>query len=80
MDPSFLFGDFDFGASFGDIGADFGQAVDFCAAFDTGFSNFDGSVSIVINDASHGGGRRRQDRRERRPNCHSRVESVIESA
>ena len=52
MDPSSLFGDFDFGASFGNFCVDFGQAFEFGAAFDTDFSNFDGSVSIVFNNAS----------------------------
>ena len=52
MDPSSLFGDFDFGASFGDFCAGFGEAFEFGAAFDAGFGNFNGSVSIVFDDAS----------------------------
>jgi hypothetical protein len=83
MDHPSLFGDFYFGASFGDFCADFGQAFEFGAAFYAGFSNFVGSVSIVFDDSSlslggwfDGNGRRRQDRREQQPNGHYCIESV----
>ena len=83
MDPSSPIGDFNFGASFSDFGADFGQAFEFGPAFDAGFSNFDGSVSVQFDDASvplggwfDGGICPRCDRSVRRPNCHYRIESV----
>jgi hypothetical protein len=83
MDPSSLSGDFNFGASFSDFGANFGQAFEFGPAFDAVFSNFDGSVSVQFNDASvplggwfDGGVCPHHNRRERRPDCHYRIESV----
>ena len=87
MDPSSPFGDFDFGACFSNFGADFKHFFEFGPAFDAGFSNFGGSVSVTLDDASvplggwfDGGGRPRRDRRVRQPNCHYRIESVHESA
>jgi hypothetical protein len=87
MDPSSPFGDFDFGACFSNFGADFKHFFEFGPAFDAGFSNFGGSVSVMLDDASvplggwlDGGGRPRRDRRVRRPTRHYRIESVHESA
>ena len=87
MDPPSLSGVFDFGASFSDFGSDFGQAFEFGSAFDAGFGNFHGSVSVQFDDASVPLGgwfdddvRPLRDRRERRPNRHYRIESVHESA
>jgi hypothetical protein len=82
MYPSSPLGDFDFGASFGNFGADFGHFFEFGPAFDAGFSNFlEGLVSVGFDDASvDGSGCPHRDRHVRWPNCHYRIESVRESA
>ena len=88
MDPSSPFGDYEFGASFSNFGADFERFFEFCPAFDADFRNFRGSVSVTFDDTSvvplggwfDGGEQPRRDRRVRRPNRHYRIESVHESA
>ena len=87
MDPSSPFGDYEFGASFSNFGADFERFFEFCPAFDADFRNFRGLVSVTFNDASvplggwfDGGEQSRHDRCVRWPNRHYRIESVHESA
>ncbi len=87
MDPSSPFGDYEFGASFSNFGADFERFFEFCPAFDADFRNFRDLVSVTFNDASvplggwfDGGEQPRHDRHVRRPNCHYHIESVHELA
>jgi hypothetical protein len=70
MYPSSHLGDFDFGASFGNFGADFGRFFEFGPTFDAGFKDFlEGLVSVGFDDASvDGSGCPRHNRRVRRPN------------
>ncbi len=58
MYPSSPLGDFDFGARFGDFGADFGHFFEFGPAFDASLSNFlEGLMSVRFNDATVDGSR-----------------------
>ena len=52
MDSSSPFGDYEFGASFSNFGADFERFFEFGPTFNASFSNFGGSVSVMFDDTS----------------------------
>jgi hypothetical protein len=87
MDSSYPFGDYEFGASFSNFGADFERFFEFCPTFDVDFRKFRGSVSVTFDDTSvplggwfDGGEQPRRNRHVQRPNCHYRIEIMHELA